>query len=125
MSERKTAPPPKGSGRSGRKLWTAIMSELDLDTHEELLLLQAIRAVDRLDLMAVELENAPLTVQNSKGDMVAHPLIVESRQQSLTLARLMASLRLPSGLSEGGEDDLDRPQRRGAARGSYGLRSVM
>ncbi|WP_327105435.1 hypothetical protein [Nonomuraea glycinis] len=101
------------------------MSELDLDTHEELLLLQAIRAVDRLDLMAVELENAPLTVQNSKGDMVAHPLIVESRQQSLTLARLMASLRLPSGLSEGGEDDLDRPQRRGAARGSYGLRSVM
>ena len=123
MSDRRTPSPPKGSGRSGRKLWLSIMNDLDLDTHEELLLLQAVRAVDRLDLMAAELESAPLTVTNSKGDEVAHPLLIESRQTALMLARLVASLRLPSGLVEGGED-LDRPQRRGAARGSYGLRSV-
>jgi len=123
VSDRKTPAPPRGSGRSGRKLWNSIMNDLELDTHEELLLLQAVRAVDRLDSMAEELENAPLTVTNSKGDEVAHPLLVESRQTSLMLARLMASLRLPSGLVEGG-DDLNRPQRRGAARGSYGLRRV-
>ncbi|WP_211266938.1 hypothetical protein [Nonomuraea candida] len=124
MNDRKTPPPPKGSGRSGRKLWNSIMNDLDLDAHEELLLLQAVRCVDRLDLIAEELQNAPQTVENSKGDLVTHPLIVEQRQQSLTLARLQASLRLPSGLVEGG-DDLNRPQRRGAARGSYGVRGVV
>jgi hypothetical protein len=124
VSDRKPPPAPRGSGPSGRKLWRAVVAELDLDQHEELLLLQAVRAVDRLDLMAAELDGAPLTVRNSKGDEVAHPLLVESRQTSLMLARLVASLRLPSGLSADGGDELDRPQRRGAVRGSYGLRSV-
>ncbi|MFC5208610.1 hypothetical protein ACFPM0_18860 [Pseudonocardia sulfidoxydans] len=42
-----------------------------------------------------------------------HPAVIEARQQRLTLARLVASLRVP--------DDGDvRPQRRGAARGFYG-----
>jgi hypothetical protein len=31
---------------------------------------------------------------------VPHPTLTESRQQSLTLARLLASLRLPSGEEE-------------------------
>ncbi|MEU4405044.1 hypothetical protein AB0F88_10995 [Streptosporangium sp. NPDC023963] len=123
MDERKVPPVPKGSGPSGRKLWRSIMGDLDLDSHEELVLLQAVRAVDRLDAMAAELENSPLTVTNSKGDEVAHPLLTESRQQSLLLARLVASLRLPNGLQEG-ETDMDRPQRRGAARGAYNLRRV-
>lgn len=125
MVERSTPRPPRGCGRSGRKLWNAVVGELELDPHEELLLLQAVRCVDRLDSMAVELESAPLTVRNAKGDEVAHPLLVESRQQSLLLARLIASLRLPSGLLDGGPDDLDRPQRRGAARGAYGLRGLV
>jgi hypothetical protein len=33
-----------------------------------------------------------VTVLNHKGDAVAHPALTESRQQSLTLARLLASL---------------------------------
>lgn len=119
--------PPKGTAAGGRRLWRSVMDFLDLDPHEELLLIQAVRCVDRLDAMAAELETSPLTVTNSKGDQVAHPLLVESRQQSLLLARLVASLRLPSGLAPGiadDESDLERPQRRGAARGSYGLRSI-
>jgi len=44
--------------------------------------------------------------------------LTESRQQSLTLARLLASLRLPSGEEEG------RPQHRGAVRGTYGPRRL-
>ena len=123
MDERKVPPVPRGAGPSGRKLWRSVLGDLDLDPHEELILLQAVRCVDRLDAMAAELESAPLTLTNSKGDEIAHPLLVESRQQSLMLARLVASLRLPAGLSEG-EPELDRPQRRGAVRGSYGLRRV-
>jgi hypothetical protein len=61
-------------------------------------------------------------VENKRGDMIVQPLLVEQRQQSLVLARLVASLRLPSGETEEGE--LLRPQRRGAARGSYGIRGI-
>ena len=126
VSEAKAPPPPRGTGKNGRKLWKSVTDHFDLDQHEELLLLQAVRAVDRLDAMAAALEDAPLTVRNAKGEEVAHPLLVESRQTSLMLARLLASLRLPSGLieGEGGEERLIRPQRRGAARGFYGIRSV-
>ena len=91
--------------------------EFELDTHESLLLLQACRTADRLDAMATELATSPLTLTNFRGDEVAHPLLTESRQQSLALSRLVASLRLPSG-------DEARPQRRGASRASYGVRSV-
>ena len=53
-----------------------------------------------------------------------HPAIVEARQLRIALARLSASLRLPAG-EEGDEPQhLRRPQRRGAARGVYGVRGV-
>lgn len=114
--------PPKGLRASGRRLWRSALADYDFDVHEELLLLQACRCADRLDLLATEAANNPVTVINVKGDQVAHPALVESRQQSLTLARLLASLRMPSG-EEGGE--LRRPQRRGGARGTYGIRGAV
>jgi len=95
-----------------------VVDDFELDRHEALLLLQACRCVDRLDLMAGVLADAPLTVTNARGDQVPHPLLTESRQQSLTLSRLLASLRLPSG-------DEARPQRRGASRASYGIRGAV
>lgn len=123
MTSESTVPAaPKGLRQSGRRLWRSAMADYEFDTHEELLLVQACRCVDRLDLLAIEAANNPVTVVNVKGDQVAHPALVESRQQSITLARLLASLRMPSG-EEGGE--LRRPQRRGAARGSYGIRGVV
>ncbi|GAA1449652.1 hypothetical protein [Nocardiopsis tropica] len=114
--EEKIPDPPPGTGPAGRKLWLSVVTDFGLDPHEELLLIQAVRCADRLDQMADALDGAPLTVANRHGDQVPHPLLVESRQQSQLLAKLLASLRLPSG-----EEDA-RPQRRGAARGSYGVR---
>lgn len=111
---------PDGLGPAGRRLWLAVTGDYELDVHEQLLLESACRCADTLDRLAVEAADAPLTVENHRGDMVAQPLVVEARQQSLVLARLMASLRLPSG-----EEDGTRPQRRGAARGSYGVRGVV
>lgn len=112
---------PSGLSTAGRALWKSVCDEYELDQHEVSLLLQACRVTDRLDAMAGALAAAPLTVINSKGDETAHPLLVESRLQALTLSRLLASLRLPSG----DEDEQQRPQRRGAARGPYRLRSVL
>lgn len=112
--------PPDGLKGSGTLLWEAVTAEHVLDAHELLLLVQACRCADRLDMLTEDASSSSLTVENSRGDLVTHPSIVEARQQSVLLSRLLASLRLPSG-----EDD-GRPQRRGAARGSYGtLKAVM
>lgn len=121
MSE-KPPTPPKGLRPTGRRLWRAALADYEFDVHEELLLLQACRCVDRLDLLAAEADANAVTVVNVKGDQVPHPAITESRQQAIVLSRLIASLRLPSG-EEGGQ--LTRPQRRGGSRGSYGIRGAV
>src|SRR3954466_1627199 len=102
--------PPKGLATAGRKLWRSVVDAYDLDQHEELLLLAACRCADHLDRLAAEAATNGVTTTNARGDEIAHPAIVESRQQSITLSRLLASLRLPSGEEE------SRPQRRGASR---------
>lgn len=115
--------PPEDLQEAGQRLWTSVLTDLDLDEHELALLRAACRTVDRMEDIAAELEHAPLTVANFKGDEVSHPLLVEQRQQAQSLAKTLASLRLPTGLTAGGE--LARPQRRGAARGAYGIRGVV
>lgn len=85
------------------------------------MLLQACRTADRLDRLEVEAAAGSVTVTNFRGDQVAHPAMVEARQQAIVLARLLAALRMPAG-EEGGQ--LIRPQRRGGARGTYGVRAV-
>jgi hypothetical protein len=117
LSRARQAKFPTGLLTAGKSLWKSVTDEFELDKHESLLLIQACRTADRLDSMATELATSPLTLTNFRGDEVAHPLLTESRQQSLALSRLLASLRLPSG-------DEARPQRRGASRGAYGVRSV-
>ncbi len=110
---------PVGLKAAGRRLWTAALADYEFDVHEELL--QACRCADRLDRLAVEAEGNPVTVVNAKGEQVPHPALTESRQQSITLTHQLAALRLPAG-EDGGE--LSRPQRRGGARGAYGVRAV-
>jgi hypothetical protein len=120
MTAPKARSAPAGLAAAGRQLWRSVAGEYDLERHEELLLREACRTADRLDRLADEAARGPVTVTNAKGDLVAHPAMVEARQQAGTLSRLLASLRLPSG-EDSGES---RPQRRGAARGAYGVRGV-
>ncbi len=108
---------PAGLASTGRRLWQSVLEDYELDVHEQLLLREACRCADRLDLLAAEL-SGPVLQTNGRGEPSAHPALAEGRAQQLTLARLLASLRLPSGEMAG------RPQRRGAARGAYGIRSV-
>jgi hypothetical protein len=113
MPEPKTPPAPKGLGATGRRLWRAILADYQLEVHELLVLTEACRVVDRLDRLATEAEGAELTVENSRGDVVANPVFCEARQQEITLIRLIASLRLPV------DETQARPQRRGGARAPY------
>jgi hypothetical protein len=105
-------------GESGARLWESVVEQFDLDVHEELLLLSACRTADLLDRLAERAKRGELTVVNAKGEQVTAPWITEHRMQSHNLARLLASMRMPSGEEDG------RPQRRGAARGSYGVRQM-
>lgn len=50
------------------------------------------------------------------GQDQTHPLVVEARQSSIALARLVAALRLPDDAVDG--EEAKRPQRRGI-RGVY------
>ncbi len=86
-----------------------MLGRFELDEHELALLREAVRTASQLDALDAEVRAAGVLL-----DGKAHPALVEARQQRIVLARLVASLRLP-------EDDAGvRPQRRGAARGSYG-----
>jgi len=104
---------PKGLGTAGKRLWKALTGEFDLAEHERRLLIEACRVSDRLEELEDDIAAAETLTPKGK----AHPALVEARQQQIVLARLIASLRIPDA-----EDE--QPQRRGAARGTYGLRVV-
>jgi hypothetical protein len=103
---------PAGLKAAGRRLWRDVHEHLELDRHEDELLLQACRVADRLDAL-----DSILTAEGMMRDGKPHPALVESRQQQVTFARLIATLRLPEDLQAN-----VRPQRRGAARGVYDKR---
>lgn len=109
----KNPAPPRGTKTSGRRLWTSILADFELEEHELALLREAVRTVDQLDTLheIVEKEGPVLSGK-------AHPALVESRQLRIVLTRIVASLRLPEGESD------DRPQRRGSARAPYRPRSL-
>jgi hypothetical protein len=93
-------------------LWSAVTDEFELSEAEQALLLEAARTRDELDLLAAVV--ARQGVMDESGRV--SPALVESRQLRLALTRLLASLRMP-------DPDGAVPQRRGASRGAYGVRS--
>ncbi|HEX5543601.1 MAG TPA: hypothetical protein VFX60_18960 [Micromonospora sp.] len=108
---------PAGLGRAGRVLWASLVDGFDFEPHELVVVGQACRVADRIAALDRVVDGQGVTVADAKGDVRAHPALVESRQQRITLARLLAVLRLPD------EGDV-RPQRRPGVRGAYGLQAV-
>lgn len=106
--------PPRGLGGPGRKLWRAVVEPFELEPHELGVLLEAARTADLCADLQLLLTESGLTADSPQGVRV-HPAVVELRQQRVTLARLLASLRIPV------EDDTGRVQRRTGARGVYAL----
>ena len=110
---RSTSPrPPKGLGTDGRALWSAVLTDYELSTHEGTLLREACRTADSLDDLQALLEAEGLTSETSQGKRI-HPALAELRQQRIALARLFAALHIPLG-----EDTTGRTQQRGT-RGVY------
>lgn len=109
---------PEGLGEHGERLFRAVVEEFDLAEHERLLLWEMCRTVDELGRLREIVDREGVIVLGNGLAQRAHPALTESRQLRIALARLAASLRLPSGDEEFAEG---RPQRRGSARGVYGF----
>lgn len=107
--------PPTGLKKSGRALWTAVLTEYELDEHESATLTQACRITDHCDALQRLLESEGVISESSQGSRV-HPALVELRQQSIALARLMSALRIPAG-----EQNDGRAQHRPGVRGVYSI----
>ncbi len=99
------------------------MTVYELEAHESELLLAACRTADQLAGLATIIAVEGLLESSPQG-LKAHPAVVEHRQLSMTLARLLAALRLPAGLDEGMGAGDRRPQRRMGARGPQRLGGV-
>ena len=120
---------PKGLGTRGKRLWRDIVEAHELDPQQRVLLEEACRTVDRLDMLEGKLsgrEDAWVHLRTRVEDMVDDgqdrsvtiDLVIdgalsEARQQQNILKQLLAAMRLPDQVSGA------RPQQRGGARGAY------
>jgi len=102
---------PRGTGPAGRALWASVVDRFDLTEHERAQLGIAVRVADRVAALDAVVDAEGVILCDPKRGQIAHPALVESRQQRLTLACLLTALRLP-------DDEGAQPQRRGT-RGVY------
>jgi hypothetical protein len=108
---------------AGLRLWTSVTDNWELDEHELLLLLQAANTADLLDELTDVLDRDGAIHDTPQGTR-AHPAAVERRQQALTLARLVAALRLPAGADGDHQANARQPRRQGV-RSVQAIRGVV
>ncbi|WP_100498323.1 terminase [Geodermatophilus chilensis] len=109
--------PVSGLAPAGRRLWRKVTADYDLAEHERAVLLAACRTADVLERLEAEVAAVDLADWPR-----ARGLLVEARQQRITLARLIAALRVPYEDDDEAPEARPRLQRR-AARGVYGVQS--
>ncbi|MFN8158409.1 MAG: hypothetical protein U0R68_13405 [Candidatus Nanopelagicales bacterium] len=100
---------------AGTRLYAAVTADFDLAEHELTQLREACRLVDLLDALEQVVADEGAVRAGADGLSRPHPALAELRQQRITLARLLAALRIP-------EDDEGRAQRRTGVRGPYRLK---
>jgi hypothetical protein len=101
--------PPVGLGAPGKKLWRWLVA-FDPEVHELAQVVEAARIADRLAELDRIVRREGLTTTDHRGNIHAHPALVEARQQALALNRTLAALNIPSG-GAGEWDNLTASQR--------------
>jgi hypothetical protein len=86
---------PSGLRARGRRYWDAVTGEFDLASTELELLRELCGTLDEIDLLKAVLRKDGVTTAGSKGQVVAHPVLVELRGARLLLSRLAGQLDLP------------------------------
>ena len=110
---------PEGLGRGGRALWESVTEVHELDAPQQVQLLEACRAKDRLDKLDAVLRGEVdvwlrLThrTQTEDYEVKVDDVLGKANQTANMMKQLLAAMRLPDEVSG------KRPQRR-AARGAY------
>ncbi len=111
----RTKKAPAGLDAAGRVLWAAVTRDYELSAHELAILTEAARTVDLLTRLEAEVIEHGAVVESPQGRR-ANPAAVEARQQRITLARLLAALRIPLDDSASSNRTQARP-----LRGVYGV----
>ena len=80
---------PGGLGRRGLAFWDHAVAAFELDQHEQELLQQVCRLLDRADALREEVAEHGAVLVTARGDRRPHPAIAEERQVSLAIGRLL------------------------------------
>lgn len=110
---------PRGLATGGRALWKAITDDHDLDAVQEVQLLEACRAKDRLDkldlILRTDIPNWAVIAEDREGNLKLQidAALSQANSTANQMKQLLAALRLPD------EKTGKKPQQRGGARGSY------
>lgn len=127
MAERRIPRVPGGLAASGKRLWKAIWLDLDegweLDSREVELLERACATADHIALLEGVVARDGVTAAGSKGQVVAHPALLELRQQKLALLRLLGALELVDPAVARGRATPAAQRARRAAEARWGRRA--
>jgi hypothetical protein len=95
---------PKSLHGEGIGLWRSISSKFQLRPDEYARLEAAAKVADMLGLLESQWveRGSPMVTKGSMGQEVIHPLIGEIRQQRMSFAALLAGLKLPDEVEDGG-----------------------
>jgi hypothetical protein len=116
MSEEYTPPPaPAGLRDAGAALWENAVRDVEFEDHFLRLLGEAAKTLDTLQALQAVLDAESPIIESPQGRK-AHPALAELRQGRITLARLLAALKIPA------VDD--EPVKTRAPRGVYGMRGA-
>jgi hypothetical protein len=108
-------PPPRGLKDAGTALWTDAVAEVEFEPHFLQLLGEAAKTLDTLQVLQSVLDADGPIIHSPQGTK-AHPALSELRQGRITLARLLAALKIPPAD--------DEPIKARAPRGVYGMRGA-
>jgi hypothetical protein len=87
---------PSGLGLRGQAFWDYAAATFEFDRHEQELLTQVCRLLDRADALCADIADHGVVLVTSQGNRKPNPALAEERQVSLTLGRLLAQLELPA-----------------------------
>lgn len=118
--------PPEGLLERGLRLWEDTLKDLDGDPDELVLLEEACRLVDEIDLMVAALAEGGTVVKGSRGQPSANPLIREIRGHRLALTRVLRQLGAARPADEQSGERLTASERgrRAAVARHHGPRAV-
>lgn len=91
---------PTGLGEAGKKLWKAIVKNVEFRPDELTVLESACAMADQIAEYKEYVADEPMTVRGSAGQLVAHPIRVEIRALQSAQAVLLGKLDIPDDNEE-------------------------